>query len=745
MSFPHYRQLDSMDCGPTCLKMVSRYYGKSVDLHTLREKCYITKRGVSLLGISDAAENIGFRTLGVKLTWEQLKDDANLPCIVHWNQNHFVVVHKIKEKRRRIFRRRLTSQGESSNTQISVSDPGQGLHEYNEKQFKDSWISATKSGEGRGIALLLEPTPKFYEEEDQGKKTSFLNLFAYLRPYKPQLIQLIFSMLTASIIGILFPFLTQSIVDSGIGQSDVSFISLVLGGQLLLSLGQLANESIRSWIMLHVTARVSITIISDYLTKLMRLPMSFFDSRLTGDIMQRISDHDRIQNFLTSSAVSIVFSVLTFLIYSATVAFYQLKVFWIFLAGTTLYVIWVMFFMKYRKEIDYKNFQHASMNQSSVLNMILGMQEIKLNNCEKQKRWEWETIQARLFRTNVKGLVLKQNQQIGAVFIDQSKNIFMAFITAQAVITGEMTLGMMMAIQFIIGQLNAPVQQFIAFAQSAQDARISFERLQEVQNIPNEEDADEKKLSEIPTDKDLMIDGLHFKFPGPGSEEVLRDVSFTIPANKVTAIVGASGSGKTTLIKLLLGFYKPTSGTIRLGNTPLLQYRFGEWRKKCGVVLQDGHIFSDSILKNIAVDGEKVDYEKLETAVDIACLKDFVELIPMGYNAKVGGDGQGMSSGQKQRLLIARAVYKDPYYFFFDEATNALDASNEKALLRKLGKFVLGRTVVFVAHRLSTVRNADQIIVLQDGQVKEIGKHDVLVNAKGHYFNLIKDQLELGG
>ncbi len=743
MAFPHYRQLDSMDCGPTCLKMVSRFYGKTLDLHTLREQCFITKRGVSLLGISDAAENIGFRTLGVKLTWQQLKEEANLPCIVHWNQNHFVVVHKIKQKSTRKFTRRLSR--DNSSTRVAVSDPGHGLLEYTEEQFLNSWISAKKAGEGKGIALLLEPTPQFYEEHsDERKKIKFVSLLNYLRPYKAQLVQLVFSMATAMVIGLLFPFLTQSIVDSGIAQSDLAFIWAVLLGQLVLSFGQLANESLRNWIMLHVTARVSISIISDYLTKLMKLPMSFFDSRLTGDITQRISDHDRIQTFLTSSLVTIVFSLLTFVVYSGIIAIYKAKIFFIFIAGTIAYVMWVAFFMRFRREIDHKNFQYNAMNQSGIFHLVQGMQEIKLNNCEKQKRWEWETIQARLFKISVKGLLLKQNQQIGGVFIDQTKNILVSFVTAQAVISGEMTLGMMMAVQFIIGQLNAPIQQFITFAQSAQDAKMSFERLQEVHGMAEEENSSEQKQSEVPAGKDIVFDRIHFKFPGPGSDEVLSNISLTIPANKVTAIVGESGSGKTTLIKLVLGFYLPTSGSIRLDKTPLSHYRFGEWRRKCGVVLQDGYLFSDTIAKNLAVDGERPDYERMESAIHFSCLKEFVESIPMGYNAKVGNDGQGVSSGQKQRLLIARAIYKDPNYLFFDEATNALDASNERTLLENLNDFCKSRTVVFVAHRLSTVKRADQIVVLKNGRIQEIGKHDDLVAAKGHYYHLVKDQLDIG-
>jgi ATP-binding cassette, subfamily B, bacterial len=727
MSFPFYKQLDAMDCGPSCLRMIAKHYGKTYTLQGLREKCFITREGVSLLGISDAAENIGFHTLGVRIDIKKLTGEAPLPCIVHWKQRHFVVVYKIK------------------NHQVFVADPAHGLVKYTEKEFLDGWFSTKTEDEDKGIAMLLEPTPEFYSHADEKiNKSGFRFLFSYMRPYKKFLIQLFLGLILGSLLQLVFPFLTQSVVDVGISNQNIGFIYLVLIAQLVLYISRATVEFIRGWILLHLGTRINISLISDFLSKLMKLPIRFFDTKMTGDIMQRISDNHRIESFLTSSTLSILFSMVNLIIFSIVLAIYSAKIFLIFLTGSLFYALWIWIFMRRRRELDYKRFAQMSDNQSNIIQLITGMQEIKLNNCEKQKRWEWEHIQARLFRVNIKGLALTQWQQAGSVFINETKNIFISIIAATAVIDGKITLGMMLAVQYIIGQMNSPIDQMIGFIQAAQDAKISLERLGEIHNKEDEENPEEAKITIVPENKSIHIDQLCFQYEGPHSEMVLDHIDLKIPESKVTAIVGMSGSGKTTLVKLLLGFYPPVKGDIKVGDIKLENFSTKMWRQKCGAVMQDGFIFSDSIAKNICISEEVIDKEKLLHAVKMANIQDFIESMPLGYNTKIGSDGHGLSQGQKQRILIARAVYKDPDYIFFDEATNALDANNEMVIMNNLEKFFKGKTVVVVAHRLSTVKNADNIVVLDKGKIVEKGTHEDLTLLKGEYYKLVKNQLELG-
>ena len=733
--FPFYHQHDNMDCGATCLRMVVKYYGKNYSLEALRERTHITRMGVSLLGISQAAEKIGLRTLGVKVAFEKLLV-APLPCIVHWNQNHFIVVYDIKTHK--------SKDGRSWEGYVKVADPGQGLIKYTVEEFLSKWLSSKKDGEEEGVALLFEPTPEFYSTEDEKpNKTKFKFILQYLRPYKKLIIQLFMGMLIGTGLQLIFPFLTQSIVDYGIGNNNLSFIIVILIAQLTLYIAQTAVEFIRSWILLHISTRINISIISDFLMKLMKLPLGFFDTKMIGDLMQRIGDHQRIESFLTASTLNTLFSMVTFVVFTIVLAFYNLKLLTVFLIASALYILWITIFLKKRRELDQKRFAQSAAEQSNLYQLITGMQEIKLNNCETQKRWEWENIQAKLFKVSVKGLALSQYQQSGAFFINEVKNILISFFAAYSVIKGDMTLGMMMAVQYIIGQLNGPINQVIGFIQSAQDAKISLERLGEIHNKEDEEDDKDEKITIFPEDKSLYIQNLTFKY-NPLTAEVLQNVNLTIPEGKVTAIVGMSGSGKTTLVKLLLGFYPPTSGDIKVGDVSLGNVSHKAWRDKCGAVMQDGFIFSDSIAKNIAVGVESIDKKQLLHATKVANIQDLLEGLPLGYNTKIGQEGTGISQGQKQRILIARSVYKNPEYIFFDEATNALDANNEKVIMENLQQFFKDKTVVIVAHRLSTVKNADQIVVLNQGRVTETGTHQELTAKRGEYYELVKNQLELG-
>lgn len=730
--FPHYRQLDAMDCGPACLHMIAQYYGKHYSMQTLRTRSFLSRQGVSMLGISDAAESIGFRTSGVRISFRQLVEDVPLPCILHWNQNHFVVCYGIKKQKGRFW--------------FKVADPASQLVTYNEDELKRCWFATKEGGEEKGTALVLEPSPDFYDQEDEPERPDRnLGFFIrYLTPYRRELAQLILGMLAMSVLQLILPFLTQALVDVGVSDGNLSFITLVLVAQLVISVSQLSVEFIRSWILLHVNTRISISLISDFLAKLMKLPLHFFDTKMVGDIMQRIGDHERIKNFLTGSSITTLFSFVSFFIFATVLAYYDLTVLGIFLFGNGLYIVWILAFMKYRRELDIRRFAQAAGEQSNLIQMITAMQEIKLNNCETQKRWQWERIQVKLFKISVKGLALGQVQQVGSVFFNQTTNIVISFMAAKAVVEGDMTLGMMMALTYITGQLSAPIAAFIGFAQQFQDAKISLERLNEVHGKPDEEQDLASKLAVLPDRRDLRVEGVSFSYDGADRDYVLEDVSLDIPEHKVTAIVGASGSGKTTLVKLLLGFYTPNKGKVKVGGTSLEDINPHLWRAKTGAVMQDGFIFSETIARNIAVGEEQIDPERLRHAVRMANIQDFIDSLPLGYNTKVGMEGNGISQGQRQRLLIARAVYKNPEYLFFDEATNALDANNEKAIMEHLHEFYKGKTVVVVAHRLSTVRDADKIVVLDKGRIAEEGTHRELTERKGLYYQLVKNQLELG-
>lgn len=728
---------DAKDCGPSCLAMIVKHYGGSFNINSIRTDCALNREGVSLLGISKAAEELGFKSVGGRLSFSSLASEALLPCIVHWSQNHFVVVYKVKNQKK-------------GDCTIYVADPGKGLVSYTKEEFCEHWVSTKTNGEEKGIVLLLEPTNQFYTQNDTETvltQSRMAFLWSYLKKYKRFFTQLILGLLLGSLLQLIFPFLTQAVVDTGIGGKDIGFVWLVLMAEMMLLFSRTAIEFIRSKILLHISTRINISLISDFFIKLMKLPMNFFDTKQMGDLLQRIEDHRRVEQFLTSSSLSLLFSFFTFLVFGVVLVFYNLGVFAVFLFGTLLYAGWIVLFLEKRRLLDYKFFEQAGRNRNVTYQLIDGMQEIKLQGCEQRKRWEWEDVQADLFKVNLQALNLQQVQQAGSITINEVKNILITVLAATSVIQGNMTLGMMLAVQYIIGQLNSPVEQLIHFVYSWQDVSISLDRMNEIHTETNEENAERTRSSYTEESTDghsLAIKDLSFKYNIYSSKNILSDINLLIPNGKVTAIVGASGSGKTTLIKLLLGFYEPLSGSIQIGSANLSECNLGWWRSQCGAVMQEGYLFSDTIAKNIAISDDDPNIERIRHAARVANIADYVEALPLAYNTMIGQDGQGISQGQRQRILIARVIYKNPMFVFLDEATNALDANNEQAITDNLLDFYKGKTVIVVAHRLSTVRNADQIVVLNEGKIVELGTHEELIGKRGNYYGLIKNQLELG-
>ncbi len=729
--FPFFQQLDIVDCGPTCLRMIAAFYGKNYRLQYLRELCHIERDGVSLLGIIRAAERIGCSADAFRLPWEGATADQSglvdleTPFIVHWEQNHFVVVYE------------LTS------SYVLVADPkSPGVEKMSHSAFRAGWCS---TGEAEGIVLLLQPTATFYDIASQSENSlGFRYLFSFLGPYRHLIGQLLIGLLGLSVLQLLFPFLTQAIVDIGIANQDISFIYLMLAGMLLIFAGEVTITLLQGWILLHVGTRVNVGLVAQFLQKVMRLPLRYFDQKSTGDFLQRIYDQRRIEQFLTNSTLAAFFSFASLIVLGVLLAWYHPGICLLFFGAAVVYVAWIFLFLKKRALVDHQRFREMTENQNTLIELIQGMPEIKLQQSERKRRFTWVQVQNKLFRTNIRFLTLTQYQDTGAKFISQLKDILILFISARAVINGNLSLGEMLAIQYVIGQLNVPLQSLVGFTRVAQDARLSLERLGELHEMEEEEPRPEEKRYELPDEADLIISNLSFSY-SPLAGNVLEAIDLRIPRGKVTAIVGASGSGKTTLIKLLLGFYQPDQGQIALGDIPLASISVQSWRKACGAVLQDGFLFSDTIARNISESSAEIDQQRLLQATKMANLQAFIQRLPQQFLTKIGPQGNGISQGQRQRILIARAVYKDPDFLFFDEATNALDAENEKVIVENLRTFYQGRTVVVVAHRLSTVKDADNIVVLEQGQIIEQGTHTELVARQGRYFELIRNQLELGG
>lgn len=728
--FPFYYQYNQMDCGPACLAMIASYYGRRYNLQYLRENSFLTKEGVSLLGINEASKKIGFDTFTAKLTTQELFAQKELfPCILHWNQNHFVVLKKIT---RNIFNQKHY---------FHIADPAHGMIRLSEEKFAASWLS----DDSKGVALFLSPTEKFYEKKvKKADKISIKHLFKYLIPFKKQTSIMFALLFLGSLLNLAFPFLTQNLIDKGINENNLNLISLILLAQLGVFLGVLTFEIIRNWLMLYVGTKLSIQIISDFFKKIMKLPIQYFDTKMMGDFNQRIQDNERIEEFLTSESLITFFSIVTFSVFFGVLWYYDFKIVSVYLLLTVLSILWSFYWLRKRKILDYFRFQYRSENQESIYEMLNGVTEMKLNQYEDFKREEWEKIQYKLFDLNIRALKVNQLQMSGFEFFNQIKNILVTFIASTLVVRGTMSLGELLAISYIIGQMNSPVNQLVGFFRSLQDAKLSMERLNEVHTHINEEQPEYQQLSPLKLGKGIELRHLSFQYEGPKSPFVLKDVTLLIPEGKVTAIVGASGSGKTTLMKLLLRFYKPIKGGIYYDEEDILNLSPKSIRENSGVVMQDGYIFSDTIARNIATGDKVIDQQKLDNAVRVANIQEFIDSLPLGYNTKIGAAGNGISGGQRQRILIARAVYKNPHYIFFDEATSALDAENERIIHDNLQEFFNGKTVLIIAHRLSTVKNADQIIVLKNGEVVEQGSHKALVSNRMDYYHLIKNQLELG-
>lgn len=730
-SFPLTLQHDSMQCGIACLQMICKYFGRDYTLSALSKHCFATTEGVSLLGISEAADTLGLHTLSARATVDELAENP-LPAILHWNQNHFVVLYKVKKGRK-----------------FYISDPAKGRITYGYDEFIAHWASTLSYGRPAGIVMFFEMTSAFFEFKmdgmtDASERRSFRFLFGYIKKYRKYFLQIVIGLILGSGMQLVLPFLTQAIVDEGIKGKDLNIIWLILLGQLMLTASRTTIDFYRRWILLRIGMNINISLLSDFFVKLLKLPMSFFDTKLMGDLMQRMSDHSRVNNFLTQNCLNVTFSMLTFVVFSVVLFMYSKFVFCIFLLGSLGYGCWLLSFLRRRKVIDYELFEQQSTNNNRTYEFITSMQEIKLQDCERRKCKEWETVQHDLFRVQQKSLKLQQTQEAGSICINEIKNMVITVVAAASVIHGDITLGMMLAIQYIIGQLNSPVEQLMQFFYSLQDVKISLERINEIHLMKDENGKEGLKKQVEDASEGITLRHVDFKYDPHAMYKTLDDINIHIPHGKVTAIVGASGSGKTTLIRLMLGYYPVSGGKLTIGGTDVNTLNKKWWRRQCGVVMQEGAIFSESIARNIAVDDNDVNQEQLYQAADLACIKDDIFYLPLRFNTKIGRDGMGLSQGQKQRILIARAIYKNPDYLFLDEATNSLDASNEYDIVTNLEKFYAGKTVVIVAHRLSTVRNADQIIVLKHGQVVEIGNHESLTAKRGTYYKLVRNQLELG-
>ncbi len=721
--FPLYIQSESKDCGPSCLKIIARYYGNNVDIEYLRKVSETTRSGTSLTGLIRAAKKIGFKAVASKESFSILKKEVPLPVIAHWNQDHFVVVYEI------------------TNDKVYVSDPELGKVKYTHSDFMDKWLENDENGEGILLLLNFNVNENFQlPKEAVEKKVDISFISSHLKNYKKSFIRISVLVFIASILELAFPYLTQQIIDRGVQFKDVNFIFLSAASYILIFIGYKAANIIRNWVVIKLSMRFNIQLISNFIKKLTLLPIAYYDSKITGDIFQRISDHEFLEKFFTSNSIGALFSILNILIFSGLFLWYNDNIFLIFLVGTIIHIAWIFLFFSKRKVLDFKFFSIKSKENNKIIELIHGMQDIKLNGYEEPKKKEWEEIRTSLYKRDMESMKVEQFQLDGASFIKEIKNISIIIMSSLLVVNNKLSFGTLLAISYIIGHLNAPIEKLVSFLNNIQDLRLGFRRILEIHNKDIEGEG--KSLVKNFKMGDVTINNVDFKYQGT-SENVLNNISFSIPFKKTTAIVGASGSGKTTLLKLLLKFYEVNSGSIKVNGLNINDLDYNSWRNKCGVIMQESYIFNDSIENNIIL-AQESNFEKMKQACLVCNIHGFIQGLPLGYQTKIGNEGVEISSGQKQRILMARAIYKNPEFLLFDEATSALDAQNEKEISKKLESVFKNRTVLLIAHRLSTIKNADNIIVLSNnGNIVEMGPHMELIKNKGHYHQLIKNQLEL--
>ncbi|MEE1298103.1 MAG: peptidase domain-containing ABC transporter [Muribaculaceae bacterium] len=717
-----FRQLEHSDCGITCIRIIAYFYGVDIPLKFLRSICDISRVGISIRDILSATKKIGFEANAVKVSAEDILK-MPLPAILYWENKHYIVLYKIK------------------NNKFYIADPGRGKLILDNEEFLNSWLY----GNSMGLAIVLAPKEEFYNIDFGIKDSSESGLFKLAKKSISKHLKRFIAVIVLSIVVMLAdmitPLIFQSTIDEGIEGKDINLVWVLCLSQFLIFIGYSLSDNVINIILTKTGLKVSIDMMNEYLSKLISFPISFFDRKVNSDFIQKIEDQNRIKNFLIDFPSSAFLTGINIVVFSAMLIYYNYIIFLILLAATFLGFLWTKTFLQKRENIDYSYFYYSSNNRNNIYELINGMQEIKINNAHNIRIAKWKETQLKINELSFKTVLLKMLVNGGNSVLSRIKDIIITGACATLVIKGNMSVGEMMTISYITGRLSSPFSYILNSLNTMQDATMSYERIDEIINKPLDNKSKYKEHDNI---QSIIFSNVSFKYPGSYSPYVLKDINITIPQGKVTAIVGCSGSGKSTLLKLMLGFYIPQKGDIYAGKYNMSDIDTDNWISRCGVVMQNGFIFSGTILENIALSDSKPDINRVKYVTNLACINEFIDTLPMGYHTKIGVTGVELSGGQKQRILIARAVYKNPSFIFLDEATNALDAKNERVIVENLNEFYKGRTVVIVAHRLSTVKNADNIIVLEGGRVAETGNHESLIAQRGAYFNLVRNQLELG-